>query len=52
MKIDTVSNTTFSSCVTTANKRVKIRINNKKLISIKPIKNYAQYMKEYGLKNN
>lgn len=51
MRIDTVSNNRFSSNAAKVNKLVKLKINNKKFIGIKPIKNYAQYMKEYGLKN-
>ena len=51
MRIDTISNIAFSSNISTVNKIVKLKFSDKKLIGIKPIKNYTQYIKEYGLIN-
>ena len=42
MKIAPISNT--------ATKKLSTLVKNDKFTTVKPIKNYAQYLKEYGLK--
>lgn len=49
MRIDAVCNTNFSSKTVAIDKVNLVKIGNKKDIGIKPIKNFAQYIKEYGL---
>lgn len=49
MRTNAVSNTNFSSRKTVVDKVTKIKISNKEFIGIKPIKNFAQYIREYGL---
>ena len=49
MKINTVSNTNFSSKMIGVDKITQLKLSNKKHIGIKPIRNSIQYIKEYGL---
>ena len=49
MRIDFINNTTFGNKKSDV---LKYFIRNKKIYTnIKPIKNYSQYMREYGLKD-
>lgn len=52
MRIESISNTTFSSNKKTVIKDLYKISNDKKSTDIKPIKNYTQYLREYGLISN
>ena len=49
MRIDAVNKTIFLSKTINADKVMQLKVSNKKYIGIKPIKNFTQYIKEYGL---
>ena len=49
MRIEIVGSTNFTSKMIVVDKASQLLAGNKKNIGIKPIKNYTQYIKEYGL---
>ncbi len=49
MRIDCISNTKFTSNKITNFKNLWKLSQDRKFTDIKPIKTYAQYLKEYGL---